>query len=379
MSRAGSIKQASDATWFFVVDTAPEGARRRQVRRRGFPTKKVAQAELTRILHGVQEGTFVDPSKLTVTQWLERWVATQTVVGRSPGTLAGYRRDIRNHVEPVIGPARLQAITAADIDRVYATMATKGLRPGTIRKVHALVAKALSDAERKGLVARNVARAADPPSLKAARAREMRVWSPDELREFLAATAGDENHALFRLAAMTGMRRGEVVGLLWRDVDLEAAAIKVRRQLTTVGYEVIVREVPKTDSGRRTVDLDPETVAALRRWKAVQAQWRLAVGPGWRDTGLVFTKVDGSALHPELVARRFVALAKRAGLSPIRFHDLRHTHASHWLAAGQNIKALSERLGHADASITLKVYAHLMPGQGREAALAVAALVEGGQ
>lgn len=133
----------------------------------------------------------------------------------------------------------------------------------------------------------------------------------------------------------------------------------------------------KSDSGRRRLDLDPETVAALRRWKAAQAGWRLAVGPGWRDTGLAFTGVEGSALHPELIARRFLALAKRAGLPTIRFHDLRHTHASHWLAAGQNIKALSERLGHADASMTLRVYAHLMPGQGREAALAVASFISG--
>jgi integrase len=377
VSRAGSVKKAGDGTWFFVVDTAPEGAKRRQVRRRGFRTKADAQAALTALLHGVAEGAFVEPSKLTVSEWLERWVATQAVVGKSPTTLAGYERDVRNHVDPAVGAARLQALTAADVDRLYATMAAKGLAAGTIKKIHGLVAKALGDAERKGLVGRNVARSADPPSTKAARAGEMRVWSPAELRTFLAVTAADEHFPVWRLTAMTGMRRGEVFGLLWRDVDLEAGTLLIRRQLTTVGYEVITREVPKSDSGRRTIDLDPETVAVLRRWKATQAGWRLAVGPGWRDTGLVFTGPDGSAHHPELVARRIAPLARKAGVPVIRFHDLRHTHASHWLAAGQNIKALSERLGHANAAITLRVYAHLMPGQGREAALAVAQFVGG--
>lgn len=378
MSRRGRVYRDGER-WAFVVDIAPAGAPRKQMLRRGFDTKKAATQALTRIVAGVDEGTFVEPSKLTVADWLDRWVAMQRVVGRSPTTLAGYERDIRNHVGPAIGDARLQTLTAADVDRLYATMAAKGLGAGTVRKIHALVRKALSDAERKGLVAKNVAKSADPPSPKAARPAEMKVWSPEQLRVFLTASAGDEHFPIWRLASMTGMRRGEVFGLLWRDVDLDAGTVLVRRQLTTVGYEVIVREVPKTDSGRRTVDLDAETVAALKRWKSLQLQWRLAVGPGWRDTGLVFTAVDGSALHPELVARRFDRLGVKAGLPRLRFHDLRHTHASHWLAAGQNIKALSERLGHADASITLRVYAHLMPGQGREAALAVAAFVEGGR
>lgn len=377
MSRRGRVYR-DGGRWAFVVDTGPEGGPRKQMRRRGFETRKAATSALTKVAAGVDDGSFVEPSKLTVADWLDRWVATQEVVGRSPTTLAGYRRDIRNHVAPAIGAARLQQLAAADVDRLYATMTGKGLGAGTVRKVHGLVRKALGDAERKGLVARNVARAADPPSLKAARAGEMQVWTPEELRVFLAATADDEQAALWRLTAMTGMRRGEVCGVLWRDVDLDTGRVLVRRQLTTVSYEVVAREVTKSGE-RRTIELDPATVAVLRRWKATQAGWRLAVGPGWRDTGLVFTKVDGSAHHPELVARRFERLAVKAGVAPIRFHDLRHTHASHWLAAGQNIKALSERLGHADASITLKVYAHLMPGQGRDAALAVASFVEGGR
>lgn len=376
MSRAGSIRRADDGSWWFVVDTGPEGAPRRQVRRRGFRTKGAAQTALNDVLHDLQGGVFVEPSKLTVAEWLERWMDTQEVIGRSPTTLAGHRRDVRNHVLPAIGAARLQALTAPDVDRLYATMVGKGLAPGTVRKIHNLVRKALGDAERKGLVGRNVSRAADPPSIKAAKAGEMQVWSPEQLRAFQAATAGDENFALWWLAAMTGMRRGEVCGLLWRDVDLTAGTVVVRRQLTTVGYRVVEREVTKSGE-RRVVDLDEETVAVLRRWKATQAGWRLAVGPGWRDIGLVFTKVDGSAHHPELVARRFERLGVKANLPRLRFHDLRHTHASHWLAAGENIKALSERLGHADASITLKVYSHLMPGQGRKAAVAVAAFVLG--
>lgn len=393
MSRAGSIKQAADGSWFFVVDTAPEGAPRKQVRRRGFPRKKDAQAALNKVLSGLAEGTFVEPSRVTVAEWFEVWLAGLQVAGLEESTIDSYERNLANHVLPRIGCGRLQGLTAVDLDRLYAALLTDGRLPRrrregtapepasglsakTVRYISTIVGKALADAERKGLVARNVNRAATAPSPKAARAPEMKFWTPAELHRFLAALADDELHPLLRLAGMSGLRRGELVGLLWRDVDLDAGRLLVRRQIGAVQHQPVVKEYPKSDHGRRWVDLDPTTVAALKAQKARQAEWHLALGAGWRDTGLVFTAVAGETLHPERLSETFDRRVARAGVPRIRFHDLRHTHCAHLIAADVNVKAVSRRMGHHSVAFTLDRYGHLLPDADTDAALAVSKLVD---
>lgn len=240
---------------------------------------------------------------------------------------------------PTLGGVRLQALTPLHLDRLYANLRTTGSRKTgaalsprttrTTRYIHTIIRAALADATRKGLVARNVADAASPPSAKSAKAHEQAWWTPEELRRFLDLVAGEEHFALFRLAAMTGMRRGEVCGLRWVDLDLDAGKLHVRQQLVTVDHVVVLSEHPKTDHGRRTVELDPGTVAVLRAHRAAQATTRLAMGAGYTDQGLVFAKVDGSWLHPEAVGHVFARRVARSGLPRVRFHDLRHSHAAH--------------------------------------------------
>lgn len=235
---------------------------------------------------------------------------------------------------------------------------------------------ALGDAERKGLVLRSVARAASPPSRRVDH-RDMQTWSGEELRQFLDSLRTERWFTLFRVLAMTDIRRGEACGLRWIDVDLDAACIRIRQSLTTKSYEVVVGE-PKTNRGRRSIDLDPETVAALKAWKALQTQERLLLGPDWQNTReLVFTRVDGAPLHPNTVGKVFDTRVKRAKLRRIRLHDLRHTHATLLLAAGANPRVVSERLGHGSVAFTLDTYAHAMPGQQADAAAAVARLIDG--
>jgi integrase len=247
----------------------------------------------------------------------------------------------------------------------------------TTRYVHSVIRKALADAVRKGLVIRNVAVLADPPSAKAARAPEMQFWTPPELSTFLRAVSEDELFALYRLASMTGLRRGEVCGLRWADVDLDGARVQVRHQLNMVSGRVVASERPKSDHGRRTVDLDAGTVAVLRRHRAVQLERRLAIGSGWRDSDLVFCGPAGAPLNPDAVSKAFHRRARACGVPAIRFHDLRHTHCAHLIAAGRNPREISQRLGHASVSFTLDRYGHLMPEAGAEAAAAVAKLVDG--
>ena len=183
---------------------------------------------------------------------------------------------------------------------------------------------------RWGHVARNVAASADLPK---GMAPEMHVWSPDQLRVFLDHARRDRLYAAWLLFATTGMRRGELAGLRWPDVDLDANRISPRRPRVVVNYEVHVSE-PKTAKGRRSLALDPATVAALRQHKARQAEERLAVGPRWHDSGLVFTWPDGRPIHPQRLSTWFEQLARAAGLPRIRLHDVRHSYASAALAAG---------------------------------------------
>ena len=215
----------------------------------------------------------------------------------------------------------------------------------------------------------------------------MKFWTPEELRAFLDRIGRHRLHPVVRLAAMGGLRRGELCGLRWRDVDLANGTATVRQAVTMVSCHPAVGDV-KTKRSRRVVDLDPGTVGDLRAWRKEQLREHMLVGPAWIETGFVFTTPLGAGLNPDslsqsfdrlVVPRRKMSDGERGRLPPrIRFHDLRHSHASQLLAAGVNVKVVSERLGHASVAFTLDPYAHLMPGQQAQAAAAVAALVDGG-
>lgn len=383
---AAPQKDEATGTWWFVADVGrgPDG-KRRQARRRGFATKKEAQAELDGLRMGVRGSTYVALQKTTLAEYLDGWlISLESVQGRRPSTVASYRRNLTNHVIPVLGGVKLQDLSAGQLDQLYGRLRTTGspktgtgaLSPRTVRYIHTIVSAALSDALDADLVARNVATRAKPPTAKSAKAPEQKWWKPEELRAFLDLVTGEEHFALFRTAAMTGMRRGEVCGLRWCDVDLDAGVLHVRQQIVTVDHVPILSEHPKTDHGRRSVELDPETVAVLRAQRATQAAHRLALGGGYRDHGLVFAHVDGTPLHPEAVGHVFARRVARSGLPRIRFHDLRHSHAAHLIAAGRDALVISRRLGHHSTAFTLDKYGHLMPQAGTGAAAAVAALVD---
>lgn len=249
--------------------------------------------------------------------------------------------------------------------------------------IHCVVHRALGDAVKKGILARNVAEAASAPSAKSTRPPEAKWWTPAELRKFLDLTGEEPLGPLFRVASMTGMRRGEVCGLRWSDVDLDASRIEVRQQLNVVRAPgapdggLVFSERTKTDHGRRPIDLDPATVAALRTQKARQASHRLAIGSGWSNHhDLVFTQPDGQPVDPESVANVFERRVARSGLPRIRFHDLRHTHVAHLIAAKEQPLLIARRLGHASASFTQDRYGHLFEQAGSQAASAVAAMVD---
>lgn len=379
---AGSVKRDRGG-WMFVVDVPGPDGRRRQLRRRRavgvkepFATKKEAQAELTKLLNELRNGTFVRPDKATVAGYLADWLDGLPAAGRRPSTIAGYRQTIDYNVIPTLGTIELQALTATDLDRLYSALLARGLAMSTVRKVHAVLSSALNSAERKGVISRNVARVASPPAASAAKAPEMKYWTPREMRAFIDSIDGHHHYPLIRLAAMSGMRRAELCGLRWTDVDLDAGTISVKHSITAVHSKIVAGDV-KTKRSRRVLDIDAATMVVLSRWRRRQLESRMLMGAGWRDTGLVFTDPTGAGWHPNTVTQAFDRLvsAKDDLVPRIRFHDLRHSHATHLLAAGVNVKVVSERLGHASVAFTLDVYSHVMPGQQADAAAAVAALV----
>ncbi|WP_130491636.1 site-specific integrase [Motilibacter rhizosphaerae] len=210
--------------------------------------------------------------------------------------------------------------------------------------------------------------------LAAENPRRPRPWTAQESRDFLRAIELDRLHALYQLLLVTGMRRGEATGLRWADLDLDGGALFVVQQITEVRGQLLVGS-PKTKRGSRVVPLDPGTVERLRQHERQQQLERTAWGAAWQDHGLVFTREDGRPLRPEYVTRHFQRLAEEAGLPVIRLHDLRHTNASLALAAGIDIKVVSDRLGHSTTAITADLYTHVDRGVGRSAADRIAAVL----
>lgn len=377
--------------WTIQVEQGYESdGKRRRIYESGFKTKKKAEARLDELKRELRDNAYVEPSKQTVDAYLiEEWLPGIKLRGDvRASTVSSYEMLIRQHIVPKVGATRLQALNVKHINGLYVhllnagrTDGRGGLAPKTVRNVHQVLRKALADAVRSQTLNRNPAEFASPPSVRSSTEKEMKTWDALQLRDFLSSMEGDRLYALFVLLASTGMRRGEALGLRWRDVDLDPPPparphLKVVQTLVTVDY-AITFSTPKTKKGKRSLDLDERTLAILRSHKKRQLEERMQVGSAYEDLGLVFTKLDGSPLHPDFVSQTFDRAVKRGGLPRIRLHDLRHTYATISLSSGVHPKVVSERLGHATVAFTLDVYSHSVPALQAEAAERIAALIFG--
>lgn len=359
--------------WYAVIEERDEQGRRRRRWHSGYRTKKEAEIAIIALLAKQQRGEYVPPSQETLGEYMRTWLDGRKGALR-PSTWHGYNKNLRAHIEPRIGSIKVQHLTRERIGAFYATLqAERGLSARSVRHVHTLLRRALADLVRDGRLARNPAMYVELPKVDT---EKMKCWTPADVRTFLEAIADDRLYALWRVAASTGMRRGELCGLRWQSVDLDAGTLSVDETLLDIRHELVIGQ-PKTGRGRRVLALDAGTVAALRAHKARQAAERLAFGAGFNDGGYVFVREDGAPVHPAWLTRAFSQRVKAAGLPKIRLHDLRHTAATLSLAAGVPIPVVSERLGHARTSITLDWYGHALPGQHREAADKLAALIGG--
>jgi integrase len=351
------------------IDPATGKERRRW--HAGGPRRLDAERLLNDLVKRRHDGETTTSDRSTLAEYLtERWLPLQATRLR-PKTFASYKSVIELHIVPYIGRIRLGKLQADDLDGLYVELlrdgnrrgkTPSGLSPASVRYVHRVLRKALGDAHRKGIVARNVAPLADSPKPSAdGRPRTIHVWDAAELRRFLDAVVDHRHHTLFSIAAKTGMRRGELLGLRWADIDFERSTITIRRAVAVVGWSLSIADV-KTRTGCRTIDVSGSALDALRSHRERDKR------DGSDSTRLVFARPDGELLHPEYVSRTFDRLVAKHGLTRIRFHDLRHTHATLLLKLSIPVKVVSERLGHASPGFTLNVYQHVLPGMQAEAA-----------
>ena len=356
-------------SWQWVLEYGRDSSGRRlQTSKAGFATKAAAQSALQEMVRTLM--TDVNLTSVTVQEYLETWLASKHAL--KPTTMALYTEFATNYLVPHLGGIRLIELRAHHLDRMYASI-TVGMRgrplsPSTIRRIHGVLRSALNTAVRRRLIAYNPAQHIE---LAPENPKKAKPWTPEQCQRFLKHISADRLANLYHLILITGMRRGESVGLRWQDVDLDRASLSVNQQITDVNGRSMV-STPKTKRGDRIVYIDAETVAMLRRQQETQNLERTAWGPAWNDSGLVFTREDGSPLRPEYATRHFQALAQDAGLPVIRLHDLRHTNASLALDAGVDLKVVSERLGHSQIAITADLYTHVNSGPGRAAAEQIA-------
>lgn len=339
----------------------------------GFATKRDADRALTDLLASLRDGRFVAPSTTTVADYLlDQWLPATAPPRVAHQTWADRKSNLEQHVIPHVGDIRLQTLSAAHLNRLYDTLLVNGrmddgggLSPTSVRRIHAMLRKALGDAQRWGQIEHNPVPSADPPALRiaqAARRRAMTTWTSAELNTFLQLTAGHRLHPAWFFAATTGVRRSELLGLRWSDLDLAAGTARILQTVVDSpdGYVPLVGQ--KSATSARTLHLDQRTVAMLHRHRRTVDALRTEAEDLWEEHDLVFPREDGRWHNPSSVSQSFDRATARAGVTRIRLHDVRHTHATLLLAAGANPKVVSERLGHSSVAFTLDTYAHVMPG-----------------
>ncbi|MGA7676440.1 MAG: site-specific integrase [Rhizomicrobium sp.] len=359
----GHIRRRGSRSWELKFDVGTDPLTgRRKTRFTSFKgTKREAEAELVRLINAEHIGQAVDPSRVTVAEFLERWERDWATANVSPKTLERYSGLLHKQVIPNIGMARIQRLRPVDLTELYAKLlregraADRGLSARTVTHVHRVIHRALGHAARWGVVQANVAALVDPPRVASA---EIEILSADAIKAILAKLRGRTLRPIVLMALGTGARRGELLALRWQDIDLDRAVARIERSLEQTKAGLRFKE-PKTRHGRRSIALPAYLVAELRtHWRA-QQELNLAMGAGkLAPDALVFPTFNGKPRSPNAVTKEWSVASKAAGVSAT-FHALRHTHASQLIASGLDVLTISRRLGHGSPTVTLGVYGHL--------------------
>ena len=372
--RQGTVNQRYKGSWELKwYGPADQNGNQKRISETVRGTKKEAEKILRERLLSVDNGSFVDKSKETVSEFMNRWLETYAATNVTLRTAHGYEGYSRRYINPTIGKVALQSLTPSQVQKVYADMLERGLSNTTVLHLHRLLKEALGHAVKWGIIARNVAEAASPPRPEQ---KQMPMWDVPTIIDFLELSHGTRFGHIHEFAVLTGLRRSEICGLKWGAVELESGSLSVVATLQRIKGHGLVTGTPKTKRSRRTVDLAPETIDLLRTIRGGQMAQQLEYGSVWLNTGYVFTDFDGSPLAPDWLSKDFCGLVRAHGLPQLTFHGLRHAFATLGLKAGISPKVVSEALGHSSVGITLDIYSHVLPNMQNELSQAVANLLK---
>jgi integrase len=386
----GHIRQQGKGSWEIKFDLGRDPVSGKRITRyatfRG--TKRQAQVELTRLLSRRDEGSHVDPTKMTLSEYLRHWLNNNIDRRVAARTAHRHRGIVEKNIIPKLGNIPVRKLTAVHIEAFEAELQRegwvkarakskvkegetpppeekRGLSAQTVKHVHRTLSQALKHAVRQGVLFKNPAADVQPPRPED---REIKILSKGEIGTVLKVARGTPLYAPIMVAVTTGLRRGELLGLRWSDIDLDAELLTVNQALEQIGGNVTFK-APKTKRSRRTITLPSVTVEVLREHKAAQAEERLRMGLG--RPHLVFSRPDGSPLDADRITKGFGRLIQATKVTPITLHGLRHTHLSHLLMDGVHVKVVSERAGHASVTTTLVKYSAYIPNMQQDAALRV--------
>ena len=368
----GSIYQrSSDGLWMGVAHLGYSPA--------GKPIRKYVAAKnrtevvkkLKKIRRDFDDGLLIRDTNVTLIELFERWFEDIMRNQIAPSTFSNYQTVVRMHVLPGLGKKKLVELTVSDVDKLLSLKTDSGLSPSTVRRIRAVLAQCLDQAIRWELVHRNVATLSRSPKMNR---REGRTLTPEQARHLLETLQGHQNEALYALMLSTGLRRGEALGLQWRDFDRTTGVLRVSRQLKREGSRLVTTDT-KTSLSRRAVNLPAPMLKTLLEHEARQEAQKGQLGTAWIDSGYVFTSSIVTPIDPRNLYREFQKVCRVAGLGDWHPHELRHSAASLMLAQGVKIQVVSQVLGHSSIRMTADVYGHLLDPDRREAAQAMGAML----
>jgi len=368
----GQIKQRSKGSYTIIVDLPRDQTGKRQQQWLTIKgTKKEAEKRLAELMHQVDTGRFLKPDNKTVGQYLEQWLEDYARVNVRPRTYERYQEIVEKHLIPALGSIPLTSLQPHHVQSYYSKALVSGRRNGkgglsaqTVHHSHRILFEALRYAVKHDILVRNVCESVDPPRPEF---KQMAVTDAEGLNRLLESVGDTIYYPIFYTAAYTGLRRSELLALRWQNVDLDFLTISVTETIHVLKSGEYIFSPPKSKRGKRAIAISPSLAIVLREYKAQQTALREQSGVKLQDSDLVFSHPDGTQLHPDSITKTFHKVAKSVGLPKLRFHDLRHTHATLFLQQGVHPKIVSERLGHSSIAITLDTYSHVLPGMQTEA------------
>ncbi|MBZ8121439.1 tyrosine-type recombinase/integrase [Bacillus thuringiensis] len=345
-----------------VIDIGPdpETGKRRQKWFSGYKTKKEAQADVAKKITELNEGTFVDPSKLTLKEYLLEWLEVKKM-SLENGTYISYKAYINAYIMPTIGMVSLHKLNAIHIQKCYKATIDKGIANNSILLMHKILKSALNLAVKQNVITKKPANFAEIPKKEKS---SIQPWTEEEVKSFLFHSQDSRYHIGYVIAITTGMRLGEVLGLRWQDVDFKNSTVTINQ---TIGFDNKVKLTAKNKSSKRTIPVPAKIIEALKKYRTQVNKEKLRLGSAYKDLDLINCNEVGEVLKRCTFRAHFKKIIKKAGIKEIRFHDVRHTHATLLLKQGVNPKIISERLGHTDISMTLRIYSHILPNMQKEA------------